>query len=183
MYLTLLNLLCLSISLISGQITYPDMCQSRCGRITEVGLYIINPLKTSPEYTRAGVYEKCLLWPNQILFNGFNYFMQEASSSCISSSMLTKSDLSYQTWLVISDLHLGNYFSDSPVQNHEVLKKRWMNHAECYDRNGLTCFGKVRICQLVLQRWLSHGLHLLNLSGKEGEESLPRATGRVYIIP
>ena len=40
MYLTVLNLLCLSISLISGQITYPDMRWSRCGRITEVGLYI-----------------------------------------------------------------------------------------------------------------------------------------------
>ena len=40
MYLTLLNLLCLSISLISSQITYPDMRQSRCGRITEVGLYL-----------------------------------------------------------------------------------------------------------------------------------------------
>ena len=40
MYLTLLNLLCSSISLISGQITYPDMCWSRCGRITEVGLYL-----------------------------------------------------------------------------------------------------------------------------------------------
>ena len=39
MYLTLLNLLCSSISLISGQITYPDMRWSRCGRITEVGLY------------------------------------------------------------------------------------------------------------------------------------------------
>ena len=39
MYLTLLKLLCSSISLISGQITYPDMCWSRCGRITEVGLY------------------------------------------------------------------------------------------------------------------------------------------------
>ena len=41
MYLTLLNLLCSSISLISGQITYPDMRWSRCGRITEVGLYNI----------------------------------------------------------------------------------------------------------------------------------------------
>ena len=40
MYLTLLNLLCSSISLISGQITYPDMPWSRCGRITEVGLYL-----------------------------------------------------------------------------------------------------------------------------------------------
>ena len=40
MYLTLLNLLCSSISLISGQISYPDMRWSRCGRITEVGLYI-----------------------------------------------------------------------------------------------------------------------------------------------
>ena len=36
-----MNYLCLSISLISGQITYPDMCWSRCGRITEIGLYII----------------------------------------------------------------------------------------------------------------------------------------------
>ena len=32
-------MLCSSISLISGQITYPDMRWSRCGRITEVGLY------------------------------------------------------------------------------------------------------------------------------------------------
>ena len=44
MYLTLLNLLCLSMYMyifISGQITYPDMRRSRCGRITEVGLYCI----------------------------------------------------------------------------------------------------------------------------------------------
>ena len=39
MYLTLLNLMCSSISLISGHITYPDMRWSRCGRKTEVGLY------------------------------------------------------------------------------------------------------------------------------------------------
>ena len=31
---------------------------------------IINPLKTSPEYTRAGVYGKCVLKENQIVFNG-----------------------------------------------------------------------------------------------------------------
>ena len=29
-----------------------------------------NPLKTSPEYTQAGVYEKCVLKENQIVFNG-----------------------------------------------------------------------------------------------------------------
>ena len=29
-----------------------------------------NPLETSPEYTLAGVYGKCLLWQNQIVFNG-----------------------------------------------------------------------------------------------------------------
>ena len=40
MYLTLLNLLCLSISPISGQITYPNMGRSQCDRITEVGLYL-----------------------------------------------------------------------------------------------------------------------------------------------
>ena len=40
MYLTLLNLLCSSIALISSQITYLDMRWSRCGRITEVGLYM-----------------------------------------------------------------------------------------------------------------------------------------------
>ena len=33
----LLNLLCLSITPISGQITYPDRCQSRRGQITKVG--------------------------------------------------------------------------------------------------------------------------------------------------
>ena len=34
-------------------------------------LYIhpFNPLKTSPEYTRAGVYGKCVLYQNQIVFN------------------------------------------------------------------------------------------------------------------
>ena len=42
MYLTLLSLLFNKhISLISGQITYPDMRWSRYGRITEVGLYFI----------------------------------------------------------------------------------------------------------------------------------------------
>ena len=29
----------------------------------------VNPLKTSPEYTRAGVYGKCVLLQNQIVFN------------------------------------------------------------------------------------------------------------------
>ena len=29
-----------SITHIFGQITYPDRCRSRCGRITEVGLYL-----------------------------------------------------------------------------------------------------------------------------------------------
>ena len=32
----------------------------------------LNPLKTSPEYTRAGVYGKCMLKENQIVFNGLN---------------------------------------------------------------------------------------------------------------
>ena len=30
----------------------------------------VNPLKTSPEYTQAGVYGKCVLYQNQIVFNG-----------------------------------------------------------------------------------------------------------------
>ena len=30
---------------------------------------IINTLKTSPKYTQAGVYGKCMLKPNQIVFN------------------------------------------------------------------------------------------------------------------
>ena len=34
----------------------------------------INPLKTSPEYTRAGVNGKCVLWQNQIVFNGLMEF-------------------------------------------------------------------------------------------------------------
>ena len=38
---TFLNLLCLSIIPISGQIAYPNRCQSWCGRITEVGLYFM----------------------------------------------------------------------------------------------------------------------------------------------
>ena len=29
-----------------------------------------NPLKTSPKYTRAAVYGKCVLQQNQIIFNG-----------------------------------------------------------------------------------------------------------------
>ena len=32
-------------------------------------LYFLNLLKTSPEYTRAGVYGICVLEPNQIIFN------------------------------------------------------------------------------------------------------------------
>ena len=32
--------------------------------------HTVNPLKTSPEYTRAGVYGKCVLKENQIVFNG-----------------------------------------------------------------------------------------------------------------
>ena len=32
----------------------------------------ISPLKTSPEYTRAGVYGKCMLKQNQIVFTGLN---------------------------------------------------------------------------------------------------------------
>ena len=37
-----------------------------------INLFRINLLKTSPEYTRtrAGVYRKCMLQPNQIVFNG-----------------------------------------------------------------------------------------------------------------
>ena len=30
----------------------------------------INSLRTSPEYTRPGIYGKCVLWQNQIIFNG-----------------------------------------------------------------------------------------------------------------
>ena len=30
----------------------------------------LNPLNTSPKYTRAGVYGKCVLKENQIVFNG-----------------------------------------------------------------------------------------------------------------
>ena len=32
----------------------------------------VNPLKTSPECTQAGVHGKCMLWQNQITFNGLN---------------------------------------------------------------------------------------------------------------
>ena len=34
-----------------------------------------NPLKTSPEYTRAGVYGKCVLKQNQIVFNGLKGYL------------------------------------------------------------------------------------------------------------
>ena len=42
-----------------------------CRICSGYNVYInLNPLKTSPEYTRAGVYGKCVLWQNQIIFNG-----------------------------------------------------------------------------------------------------------------
>ena len=34
-----------------------------------------NPLKTSPEYTWAGVYGKCVLKQNQIVLNGLIMFI------------------------------------------------------------------------------------------------------------
>ena len=37
-------------------------------------MWSFNPLKTSPEYTRAGVYGKCVLKPNQIVFNGLKTY-------------------------------------------------------------------------------------------------------------
>ena len=40
MCITLLNLLCLSITPISGQIAYPERCRFYRGRITELGLYM-----------------------------------------------------------------------------------------------------------------------------------------------
>ena len=40
-YKPLLNVLCLSITTILGQIAYPDKCRSRHGRIMEVGLHCI----------------------------------------------------------------------------------------------------------------------------------------------
>ena len=36
--------------------------------------FLFNPLKTSPEYTRVGVYGKCVLYQNQIVFNGLIVF-------------------------------------------------------------------------------------------------------------
>ena len=65
MYLTLLNLLCLSISLISGQITYPDMRRSRCGWITEVGLYF-KILILFCIYLKAIVYHYCVLYSSKV---------------------------------------------------------------------------------------------------------------------
>ena len=35
---------------------------------------VINPLKTSPKYTRAGFYGKCVLLQNQIIFNGLKTY-------------------------------------------------------------------------------------------------------------
>ena len=37
----------------------------------------INPLKTSPEYTQAGVYGKCVFKQNQIIFNGLRLVLLE----------------------------------------------------------------------------------------------------------
>ena len=33
----------------------------------------LNTLKTSPKYTQAGVYGKCVLSQNQIVFNGLKF--------------------------------------------------------------------------------------------------------------
>ena len=59
-----------------------------------------NPLKTSPEYTRAVVYGKCFLYPNQIIFNGlsFQVFFQNKQlydRSCI--KMLWECSRLYKT--------------------------------------------------------------------------------------
>ena len=37
---------------------------------------VLNPLKTNPKYTLAGVYGKCMLYQNQIVFN-------ELKASCM----------------------------------------------------------------------------------------------------
>ena len=37
---------------------------------------MVNPLKTSPEYTQAGIYGKCMLKQSQIVFNGLNNAFQ-----------------------------------------------------------------------------------------------------------
>ena len=37
--------------------------------------FFFNPLETSPEYTRAGIYGKRVLWQNQIVFNGLISFL------------------------------------------------------------------------------------------------------------
>ena len=67
MYLTLLNLLCSNISLISGQITYPDMRWSRCGRITKVGLYnYTGSVNNQPYLTHDTVFLFCLLRSTQL---------------------------------------------------------------------------------------------------------------------
>ena len=38
--------------------------------VQSIYIMLINPLRTSPEYTRAGVYGNCVLEQNQIVFNG-----------------------------------------------------------------------------------------------------------------
>ena len=35
----------------------------------ETPVILFDPLKTSPKYTRAWVYRKCMLWQNQIILN------------------------------------------------------------------------------------------------------------------
>ena len=42
-----------------------------------------NPLKTSPEYTWAGVYGKCMLKENQIVFNGLRNLLITFGSEMI----------------------------------------------------------------------------------------------------
>ena len=39
-------------------------------RYIKINILFNNPLETSPEYTWAGVYGKCVLKQNQIIFNG-----------------------------------------------------------------------------------------------------------------
>ena len=43
---------------------------------------LFNPLKTSPEYTRAGVYGKCMFKQNENVFNGLRGFNLHISETC-----------------------------------------------------------------------------------------------------
>ena len=50
--------------------------------------FSINPLKTSPEYTQAWVYGKCMLWRNQTVLNGLKLYGHTPSKLISSGPIL-----------------------------------------------------------------------------------------------